>query len=366
MKNKIYFLESLRGLAAIYVLIHHCRWLLTENYSYRNTKEFDLEYIATKALVFFRFGHEAVIFFFVLSGFVIHYSTLINKNNPLISYKRYLIKRINRIIPPLIFALIMTLFLDYLGKNIFALSAYSNGSKYYNLIVNNLNWKTFIANIFSMQELGLGIKHFGSNGALWSLSYEWWFYLLYPLFFTINSKNKYLALVIQVLLFVIFSILLNITIPVASAIFSKMIIWWLGVCLAEIYYRRKRLLIYIAPISLGIPLAIMFFYNDRLIGDILWGIGFIGLLSWLLKSNKNSIVIKTLDKMKGSGSFSYTLYLTHLPIVFLVHSLLLEWNRGILPNSYFYLFLVSFSCILFSKKTSPYIEKIKIFNSSKN
>lgn len=359
MKNKLFFLESLRGLAAIYVLVHHCRWLLAENYSYRVLDSFSFEHIVTKFLVFFRFGHEAVIFFFVLSGFVIHYST-INKDNS-ITYLVYLKRRINRIVPPLIFALIITFILDYVGKNILVLSTYSTGSKYYGLVVDNLNWETFIGNIASLQELGTGIKHFGSNAALWSLSYEWWFYILYPIFYAVNKKNKLIANVLQILLFFIFSIILKDRIPIASLIFSKMIIWWLGVVLAELYLKKMKLLQYFSIGIIGIPIAILFFYENRIFGDIFWGIGFLGMLSMLLSIKKDSAIIRLLTKLKTCGTYSYTLYLTHVPIIFFVHSILIKTNSGKLPQSYLYLIIVAIWCIGFAKLTSAHIEKVKIF-----
>ena len=70
------FLDGLRGLAALYVMIGHARWLLWEGYSEGYLQHPDSYSQAGKALVYFfsifRYGREAVLFFFVLSGFVIH------------------------------------------------------------------------------------------------------------------------------------------------------------------------------------------------------------------------------------------------------------------------------------------------------
>lgn len=351
-------------MAAIYVVIHHCRWLLTENYSFRTLKTFNLENITTKLLIPFRFGHEAVIFFFVLSGYVIHYSTTKYRNS--FNFTGYFKKRVNRIFPPLLFALIITFLLDYFGKDILKLSTYVEGSKYFGLVVDNLNWQTFLANFISLQELNLNINHFGSNVALWSLSYEWWFYLMYPLFYKIHLKSKYIAIAIQITLFIIFAILIKEPIPIFTAIFSKMIIWWFGVLLAELYINSSSLIQYLGFLVLCIPIAILFFYNNRIFGDLLWGIGFVGLISYLLSLKENSKIIILLNKLKSSGSYSFTLYLTHVPIIFLFHSILIYYNNGKLPNSYIYVFVAAAICIFFAKIVSQYIEKLVLFKNSKN
>lgn len=70
------FLDGLRGLAAFYVMVGHARWLLWEGYSEGFQKHPASYSTLNKALMYFlslfRYGHEAVLFFFVLSGFVIH------------------------------------------------------------------------------------------------------------------------------------------------------------------------------------------------------------------------------------------------------------------------------------------------------
>ena len=70
------FLDGLRGLAAFYVVVGHARWLLWEGYS-EGFQKHPASYSAiNKALAYFlslfKYGNEAVLFFFVLSGFVIH------------------------------------------------------------------------------------------------------------------------------------------------------------------------------------------------------------------------------------------------------------------------------------------------------
>ena len=70
------FLDGLRGLAAIHVMIGHARVYLHEGYRRGFLLHPDAYSVLEKLLFYvisaFRYGHAAVIFFFVLSGFVIH------------------------------------------------------------------------------------------------------------------------------------------------------------------------------------------------------------------------------------------------------------------------------------------------------
>src|SRR5258708_4402404 len=61
------FLDGLRGLAAFYVLMRHVTWVPAPT----STRPAWLHVLTALRHAFF-YGHMAVVFFFVLSGFVIH------------------------------------------------------------------------------------------------------------------------------------------------------------------------------------------------------------------------------------------------------------------------------------------------------
>src|SRR5436190_21232826 len=73
IKDNLRTLDSLRGFAAIYVLIHHPRWILLkghrDGYSLYPGRYSLFNKIPMYFFPCFKSGNEAVIFFFILSGF---------------------------------------------------------------------------------------------------------------------------------------------------------------------------------------------------------------------------------------------------------------------------------------------------------
>jgi peptidoglycan/LPS O-acetylase OafA/YrhL len=159
MNNRIEQLDSVRGLAALVVLISHLPLI-------------GMPLLATnmlKALGIIN-GHAAVVIFFVLSGFVL--SIPFFKQNK-IEYTPYLIKRIFRIYMPYAIAVIFALFLSqmFYSVKIDGLGQW----------VNKL-WKTEVTTKLIMEHIYLiGNTHTESfNGAIWSLIHELRISLIFP------------------------------------------------------------------------------------------------------------------------------------------------------------------------------------------
>ena len=126
-------------------------------------------------------GHDFVIVFFVLSGFVIAWSVDRKKNY---RFKQYLFDRITRLWSVVIPALCIGYTLDYFGR-------IHHQDTYQSIFAGNyIELKFFISGFF-LQECWFSSIRPGSNGPFWSLSYEFFYYLIFGSFILIkNIKCK--------------------------------------------------------------------------------------------------------------------------------------------------------------------------------
>jgi len=208
--NKLSKLEAIRGFAAIYVVLHH-------NFSY------ELIIAGINFSFLFRFGQEAVILFFILSGFVIQYS-FINSNNK--SFFSFFLKRWLRIYVPLICVFICNFYLLTINNQ--------------NLI--NSDYKILLGNLLMLQDASflkpnVICDSFLGNTPLWSLSYEWWFYMIFFLITSNLTKNRshivYIIGIIAAISYVFYPFFVNREL-------MYLVIWWIGADIAYLYNNNKE------------------------------------------------------------------------------------------------------------------------------
>src|ERR1700691_4713875 len=136
-----------------------------------------------KGIYFFTgFGSEAVLVFFVLSGFLISSAILGRRASETWSWRDYAIDRASRLYVVLIPGLFFGLLWDKLGSSIFASTGiYSHplDNFAFAIVHTRMGIGTFLGNMFFLQTIV--VPTFGSNGPLWSLANEFWYYILFPL-----------------------------------------------------------------------------------------------------------------------------------------------------------------------------------------
>ncbi|HXA01677.1 MAG TPA: acyltransferase [Cytophagaceae bacterium] len=344
--KEILFLDGLRGLAAIYVLIHHARWLLWEGYNegyllHPQSYTF-FDKISVHLFSLFKYGHEAVLLFFVLSGFVIHlrYSLSIKSEGSSAQFglSTYLSRRAKRILPPFILALIFTFIIDSLGTS-WEPGIYHGQTPYSSInenISSNLSMSTLAGNLCFLMKIY--VPSWGTNEVLWSLACEFWFYLLYPLLFLIHRKSRLISSLVVVVLFII-SVVFPLQIPfLAHKIFYYLIIWWLGVLLADVYTGNLNLkfkylsilstALILLPIN-GIPLLL------APLNPLIIGLGFTGIFAILFSMKEDNIFIQSLKRIKWLGNFSYSIYIFHLPLLVFMSGWFIQ-KYGHLPSHFGY------------------------------
>ena len=187
-------LDALRGLLAVYVAIGHCRWLLWSGHAnWLAAPHQPWEAIPAYASAAFRYGREAVMVFFVLSGFFIHYQAARLDASPG-SASAFYRRRWHRLAPPYYFALAVTLILDTIGRTMWpTLYQAQTGDALLDHTFSRGGYSVAsVAPALTLLPTSLG-RDFGSNGPLWSLAYEAVYYAVYPLWLWLRQRSALAA-----------------------------------------------------------------------------------------------------------------------------------------------------------------------------
>ncbi len=340
-RNHLIFLDGLRGLTALYVVIGHCRLLLWEGFSQGYALHPEQYNSVGKFLIYFlslfEFGRRAVFLFFVLSGFVIHlrYAEMLKekKDDAEFDLIPFLYRRFKRIYPPLLVVIALTVALDSIGiMNKYPI--YAGATHYPQItmaVVTSYSPTSFVDNIF----LIAGTPTWGTDGPLWSLRYEWAFYILYPFFWWLSRRSlKWSTGAMLILYALTFTNSLS-SIPLFGVIFTYMPMWWCGVLLAEVYTGRLKFsLRKLSVLTLLLVPLLLLNYPENLV-SVFWGLGFTGLMSFGLDWKIRGHSLKALEIFKPLGDMSYSLYLLHFPLLVLLSGWLMSRSpTGSLPSSF--------------------------------
>lgn len=149
------YLDWIRFLAALVVLLTHTRDTVFLEFSELAPESHNIVVAAFFGMT--RLGHEAVIVFFVLSGFLVGGPAFERAANGSFDAKSYTIDRSVRIFVPLLPAIVLTAIAGLLLQN---------RPEIWNLV----------GHVFSLQ--GVVVPVAQHNQPLWSLSYEVWFYVI--------------------------------------------------------------------------------------------------------------------------------------------------------------------------------------------
>jgi len=131
------------------------------------------------------FGHDAVMVFFVVSGFLVGSAAIRDCRSGRWSWINYLTARGVRLYVVLIPGLLLTMFWDRLGLRFFGANAVYTGTPqwyrhdFFN-VAQQYGIDTLIGNVAFLQ--GILYPTFGSNNALWSLAFEFWYYVAFAMF----------------------------------------------------------------------------------------------------------------------------------------------------------------------------------------
>jgi len=338
-------LNSLRFFAALLVVIHH-----SEGIRHKHGLN-DLLWLGL-----FRNGGTAVIFFFVLSGFLITYLLLKeNDNKGTISIKTFYLSRVLRIWP-LYYLLIMigTLVLPAL----FDLLKLSYSNPY----TIGGTWYYFVFFLPGLVTFFYG-HHFLE--ALWSIGVEEVFYLLWAPIFKFGSKRILPILLSIITITLTLRLMGQLFIPnklfnylINTFHFEAMAIGGLG---AYFVYHSKKplstLLIYKIPVQLllYLILAVFLVFNssiDNVVWNTLFKLPVVSALFtdflFLYLIIGVSLVETNLIQLRSRlfsylGTISYGIYMYHMIIIF---SLVLLLKKQLMEMNLFWSTLLFYSLLL--------------------
>jgi peptidoglycan/LPS O-acetylase OafA/YrhL len=168
-------LNLVRSIAALLVVLGHVRLFFFLDYA-----DAPHNLVSAAAYSVTSLGGAAVIVFFVLSGYFVGGSVLKGMRRGTFSWATYASKRLTRLWLVLLPALALTFLLDHIGHWLApAADMQSNPGAYAGMPTElSYSWVTLLGNIGFVQDIHVPV--FGSNNPLWSLAYEFWYYVLFP------------------------------------------------------------------------------------------------------------------------------------------------------------------------------------------
>ncbi|MBP1224038.1 acyltransferase family protein [Flavobacterium sp. 1355] len=204
-QKKIFFngLNELRAFAALLVIFHHIELFKNRDHtaSLLDIKYFS--YFIEKA------GKNGVYLFFVLSGFLITFLLLKEKEKlNTIQFKKFYLRRIFRIWP--LYYLIILIGFVIIPFLAHTFDIFKNESYYYSLISNPENYSIKSILLYILFLPNVAIQNFLVAGCSqsWSVGVEEQFYIIWPFLIFITTRKKLLWAFFTLLLFFIFCHLL--------------------------------------------------------------------------------------------------------------------------------------------------------------
>jgi len=347
-KSTSLYLDFLRVIAAFGVVLVHA----------------NLQWFSNNLFLRPELGHKLVMVFFVLSGYLIAFT--VDKKNK--GSKIYLIDRFSRLYSVVLPALLFTYLIDFLGRRI-------NPGFYVDKINLDHQLMRFLLNFAYLQQVWTLCTKPSTNTPFWSISYEFWYYMMFWVVCYFNGLKRYLGIAILVLV-------------VGLKILLLLPVWFLGVLAYKfsgkmlVNARQARVIFTVtllAIIGLTFFKDITFFedklpygkaplyFSSQFLFD--WGYGIIIALN-IYSFNASAFLNEippTLDRpIKYLSSITFTLYLFHIPMLYFIAATV-PYDRSsylqIVPILIGVVFVVNLFAIITEKQRARFKQLIeKLFN----
>lgn len=328
------FLHFLRISSALLVCIGHTKEFLFVN---MNSEAHPLERLTR---LFLGLGPSAVLVFFFLSGYLVGGKEIKNLINQELNFGRYIFDRVTRLWIVLVPALVLTFALN-------SITCRNSSNSLYCTADPKLASHADIPPLFSQKILDLFSNVFflqpfkglpwGGNGPLWSLSYEFWYYIVFfsliMLFDSFLRRNVSFKLIPHIFILFLASKILNADWLILGSI------WVSGAGAAYFLstdWARKFSARYQVPMAskftlltyfLIIPVLITLKIFPRLISFPILILVLTFCISTMQNDHHSRINGNLQEFIVRGSEFSFSLYLIHFPIIAFLASQLTPINR---------------------------------------
>lgn len=300
-------ISLLRGLAAFVVATAHLRAAM-----YPAVRDVAGPPLWFQGLAFASgFAHQAVLVFFVISGWLVG-GSLLNRIGEPRAIANYAIDRATRLWTVLIPTFVLTL--------LFAIAIGTASPADFRLSSDNPHSAlTFMGNLVGLQ--GILLPDFGENFPLWSLANETWYYVLFPLLaLACIARDNTLRLVCG-------GALLALGFLLPTAIVGYFLVWLLGVAFSRIRIECGTgmrwgwaLLVLAGAGYYRLTGELDAFELSTLGQDVVCSLLYLVLLSSLqFKAAPSALVSRLGATGKFFAEFSFSLYVLHVPVIGVLH-----------------------------------------------
>ena len=261
-------------------------------------------------------GHQAVVGFFVISGYLVGGSVLNNLSGSPGQLRDYFIHRFCRIYMVLAPALLLTLVFDLSGRSFFA----GSGVYAWSIFEGHFSLKLFLATLVNLQSILF--DYFGTNGPMWSLACEFWYYILFPLLMMpfavgLDAGSRWISFLMGLALCYLFA-------REPGWFGFGFILWGMGAFATRApspLIRSRGLALSLYAVAL---ILIRFLVRGKLltthpwigdVADLLSAILFIFVLLAFRDGPTDGYNLLRLQIHKKLANFSFSLYAIHMPIL---------------------------------------------------
>lgn len=318
------WLDFMRGCAALLVFLGHARVLFLESIVQKvglvapSLGTAPAAALPTAGAMNTNFSHEAVIVFFVLSGYLVGGSVIRLMRNGNWDIRTYTIQRMSRLWTVLIPALMLTAAIDSICISYFGTAGIYGAPTGQEIVFKNLEERSslgnFFCNVFFLQGLILG-DPFGTDSPLWTLAYEFWFYAAFPV--VAIALDRHTSLVRRVTLMAAFVC----TLVLLGRQFSFYFMIWAMGCILELLPRAlpegvaRRAASLGGLLFIGLCVILVRVKPEIHLSDLSVAFSCTVLCYFVLHLQspfRRGWVSEVSQKLSG---MSYTLYLCHAPLL---------------------------------------------------